>query len=65
MESYTSYVTVLDYNDGTVTQFEIKHMKVSDLQCEYVEDLLISKGFSLSNIEYMVHSNPVINKRML
>lgn len=47
------YLTVLDYSDGKVYQFELRLDKwISD-----PEEFLIYEGFSLSNIEWMTHTD--------
>jgi hypothetical protein len=54
------YITVLDFHDGRVHQYYLKHMsscEVNNIDSEQIEDFLISVGYSLSNIEWMSHSD--------
>ncbi len=47
------YLTVLDYSDGKVYQFELRLDKwIND-----PEEFLIYEGFSLGNIEWMTHTD--------
>ena len=59
------YITVLDFEDGKVYQYEISAWSNSNNwnpDSEDIEDYLTSKGHNLSNIEWMVHQNPEIIK---
>jgi len=49
------YITILDFSTGHVHQYEIQ-----EDQYEEYEDFIISKGFSLSNIEWMSHYDKTI-----
>ena len=49
------YITILDFSMGHVHQYEIQ-----EDQYEGCEDFIISKGFSLSNIEWMSHYDKTI-----
>jgi len=62
------YLTVLDFMQGRVCQFEVDFQDV-DLgageimsQHEQCEVFLEYEGFKLSNIEWMIHSEGGINK---
>jgi hypothetical protein len=53
-------VTVLDYTDGLVYQYEVdanKYVRVSK-----VEAMLEEQGHKLKDIEYMIHADDTINK---
>ena len=54
------YITVLDFYGGRVHQYQLKHMSSCislDIDSEQIEDFLIGEGHSLSNIEWMSHSD--------
>ena len=54
------YITVLDFEDGKVYQYEISAWGNSNdwnPDSESIEQYLTSKGHNLSNIEWMVHSD--------
>jgi hypothetical protein len=53
------YITVLDFEDGKVYQYEISAWGNGDWNpdSESIEQYLTSKGHNLSNIEWMVHSD--------
>jgi len=62
------YLTVLDFMQGRVWQFEVNFQDI-DLgageitsQHEQCEVFLEYEGFKLSNIEWMIHSEGEINK---
>ena len=53
-------VTVLDYTDGLVYQYEVdanEYVRVSK-----VEAMLEEQGHKLKDIEYMIHADDTINK---
>ena len=52
-------LTLLDFTVGTERQCDLEAIKgwSSDVPSEFYEDLIIEKGFSLSNIEYMTHES--------
>lgn len=52
-------ITILDYTNGTTTQFLIPHDR--EIDSEKIEESLINKGYSLSNIEWMLHEEEKIN----
>jgi hypothetical protein len=59
------YITILDFSMGHVHQYEIQEdqYEIQEDQYERHEDLIdfiISKGFSLSNIEWMSHYDKTI-----
>ena len=60
MENRRTYITVMDFSDGSVTQYY--SMSRNKITTEEVEDRLVSKGFSLSNIEYMIHYDNHVNQ---
>ena len=55
------YLTVLDFFTGRIWQYDQSYLE----GWEHVEDFLVEMGFSLSNIEYMVSTNPsaVFNRK--
>ena len=48
-------LTVLDFEDGRVYQYEIDTDK--DLQAEDFEDIMIDQGHRLDDCEWMSHSD--------
>jgi len=54
------YMTILDFNEGKVYTMSIKK-ELYKSQIEDKENFLIECGFSLSNIEWMVHLGEVNN----
>ena len=50
------YITILDFSTGHVHQYEIQE----DQGPQDLIDFIISKGFSLSNIEWMSHYDKTI-----
>tara|TARA_Y100001973_G_scaffold75466_1_gene110224 strand:- start:269 stop:445 length:177 start_codon:yes stop_codon:yes gene_type:complete len=50
------YITVLDFEDGKVYQYELEKPLVSFDICPY-EDFLTNKGHNLQNCEWMVHED--------
>ena len=52
------YITILDYNSGTVARIEV----LEGMSTEGYEEVIIDKGFKLNNIEWMSHSDNTINK---
>ena len=54
------YITVLDFEEGRVHQYHLKHMsscEVIDIDAEQIEDFLTGEGHRLTNIEWMSHSD--------
>ena len=57
------YITVLDFEEGKVYQYEISAWGNSNdwnPDSENIEEYLTSKGHNLSNCEWMVHSDPQV-----
>jgi hypothetical protein len=52
------YITILDFSMGHVHQYEIQEDQYP--RHEDLEDFIISKGFRLSNIEWMSHYDKTI-----
>jgi len=52
------YITILDFSMGHVHQYEIQEDQYPSQ--ENLEDFIISKGFRLSNIEWMSHYDKTI-----
>tara|TARA_R100000995_G_C3422906_1_gene94806 strand:+ start:438 stop:608 length:171 start_codon:yes stop_codon:yes gene_type:complete len=50
------YITVLDYEDGEVYQYEIG----VTAEHEQIEEFLTHSGHNLTNCEWMAHKNPDI-----
>ena len=48
------YITVLDFTDGKVYQYDIDGWNIESTSCE---EFLSDMGHSISNIEWMVHEN--------
>jgi len=48
------YITVLDFSNGRIYQYELKEPLVSFDICPY-EEYMIEKGHRLNNCEWMVH----------
>ena len=48
------YITVLDYEDGEVYQYEIG----VTAQHEQIEEFLTHCGHNLANCEWMIHEEP-------
>jgi len=56
-------ITVLDFEDGRVYQYEIMKQEGWNPDSESIEDFLNSVGHNLNNCEWMVHSDSqVINR---
>ena len=53
-------LTVLDFEDGRVYQYDIDTDK--DLQAEDFEKIIIEQGHRLDDCEWMSHSDDTINK---
>ena len=54
----TLYITVLDFEEGRVFQYDMK-------ENDYVrhkdrEDFITNMGHNLTNCEWMEHSNPIV-----
>ena len=52
------YITVLDFEDGKVYQYELG----ITAQHEHIEEFLTHSGHNLKNCEWMAHKNPEIIK---
>ena len=46
------YITVLDFTEGKVYQYDISEWDIENTSCE---EFLSDMGHSISNIEWMVH----------
>ena len=64
-----TYITVLDFGDGKVYQYNLADVGDNYLfkdkhepQSEEVEELLIDQGHNLSGIQWMIHADPTINQ---
>ncbi len=53
-------LTVLDYEDGLVYQYDIETDK--ELQAEDFEDIMLERGHRPNNCHWMTHSDDTINK---
>ena len=53
------YITVLDFEDGKVYQYDIDGLGWNP-ECESCEAFLTGKGHNLGNIEWMVHESNTI-----
>ena len=53
------YITVLDFVDGRVYQYEIQEKDEFHAE-DYYEIIITQKGHNLSNTEWMVHKNPQV-----
>ena len=52
------YITVLDFEDGKVYQYDIEVLDKSDE--DVYERFLTNEGHNLNNCEWMIHKNPEI-----
>tara|TARA_B100000073_G_scaffold223724_1_gene186378 strand:- start:374 stop:649 length:276 start_codon:yes stop_codon:yes gene_type:complete len=50
-------ITVLDYESGKVSQYDIKRWEID---IESIEDFLFNNGHSVSNCHWMVHEDATI-----
>jgi len=64
-----TYITVLDFGDGAIYQYNLQEVGDNYLfedkdepQCEEVERLLIDQGHRLKDCEWMIHADPTINQ---
>ena len=58
------YITILDFANGSVDQYNLSQIEAENIenwQTEDFEDFLISEGYSFKNIEWMSHSDNTIN----
>ncbi len=56
-------LTVLDFEDGLVYQYDIRQaFDMKELQAEDFEKIIIEQGHRLKNCEWMSHSDDTINK---
>ena len=53
-------LTVLDFEDGKVYQYDIETDK--ELDAEDFEDIMIDQGHKLDDCEWMTHSDDTITK---
>ena len=53
-------LTVLDFEDGLVYQYDIETDK--ELDAEDFEDIMIDQGHKLDDCEWMTHSDDTITK---
>ena len=53
-------LTVLDFEDGLVYQYEVSADR--ELDVEDFEDIMIDQGHKLEDCEWMSHSDETINK---
>ena len=53
-------LTVLDFEDGKVYQYDIETDK--ELDTEDFEDIMIDQGHKLDDCEWMTHSDDTITK---
>ena len=56
-------LTVLDFEDGRVYQYNIETDK--ELQAEDFEDIMIDQGHKIEDCEWMSHSDEVIFKETI
>lgn len=64
-----TYITVLDFGDGKVYQYNLKDVGDNYLfedkdepQAEEVEQLLVDQGHELDDCDWMIHADPTINQ---
>lgn len=50
------YITILDFNSGTVARIET----YEGMSTEAQEEIIIDRGFKLNNIQWMSHNDPEI-----
>jgi len=58
------YITILDFANGSVDQYnlgQIEAKNIENWQTEDFENFLVSEGYNLGNIEWMSHSDNTIN----
>lgn len=58
------YITILDFANGSVDQYNLGQIEAENIenwQTEDFEEFLISEGYNLGNIEWMSHSDNTIN----
>jgi len=53
------YITILDFVDGRVYQYEIQEKDEFHAE-DYYEIIITQKGHSLNNCEWMIHKNPQV-----
>jgi hypothetical protein len=50
------YITVLDYNVGTVQEYDVVELRdETTLDIETIELFLVDSGYLLKDIEWMIH----------
>jgi|9_EtaG_2_1085328.scaffolds.fasta_scaffold14232_4 Cu2+-containing amine oxidase len=52
------HITILDFSDGKVYQYDLLDY---NMETEACEDFIVDQGFSLNNIEWMYHKDGTIN----
>jgi hypothetical protein len=64
-----TYITVLDFGDGAVCQYNLEEVgdnyifqDKDEPQAEEVEKFLIDQGHRLKDCEWMIHADPTINQ---
>ena len=55
----TLYITVLDFEEGRVYQYESPSYLIGD-PWEQNENFITKMGHNLTNCEWMEHSNPIV-----
>jgi len=58
------YITVLDFEEGIVFQYEFGNVEIHGTKKdvgEYYEEYLSELGHNLKNCEWMIHENPEIH----
>ena len=56
------YITVLDFTDGRVYQYELEELHLNEDGVVDHEEFLTIKGHKINNIEWMFHDNGEIIK---
>ncbi len=58
------YITILDFANGSVDQYNLGQIEAENIenwQTEDFEEFITSEGYKLNNIEWMSHSDNTIN----
>jgi len=50
------YITILDFENGLVSRIEV----LEGMSTEGYEEVIVDRGFRLSGIEWMAHTDPEI-----
>ena len=54
------YITVLDYNAGTVQQYDVVELRdETTLNMETIEQFLEDSGYRLKDVEWMFHDEEI------